>query len=217
MAGPAQPLTSPRHLLAAIALVIAFTIGVRWLGLHLLLPALGGVVGGLAVMVVQFGLILWFGLVRLAGVRLRDVGWRLDGWRRQLAVGAAGFVALSIGLVALLAPLGALDVAATARAIAAYTPGQRVFFAALGVQAALAEETLFRGYLQGALAHRVGVGAAVLATALVFALSHLTLAPVRLLGLVWIGLVLGALRGGDRPLVAPAVAHALLWAVWGDA
>ena len=216
----ARPGAPGGHLVWALVMVAAFTVVVRWLGLDIVMPAAGGTVGGAIVVTVQFGL-LWLGLARIARVSLRDLGWRREHWPRQVAIGLAGALVLSGGLVALMTPLGALDPSATLGTIAGYSPGQRLFFAGLGIQAALAEETLFRGYLQGALTRRTGTVLAATITAALFALSHLSLDPIRCLGLLWIGLVLSALRGaGDtagRSLVAPAVAHAALWALWGDA
>jgi membrane protease YdiL (CAAX protease family) len=57
----------------------------------------------------------------------------------------------------------------------------------------------------------------ILLTAVVFAFYHLKVSPQALLGKLVIGIVLGALRGRDRPLTAPAIAHVLLWAVLGTA
>jgi len=214
---PAAASDRASNLAWALVLVAAFTVLVRWLGLDVIAPAAGVVAGGLIVMGLQFGVVLWLGLGRIGRVSLRDLGWRTEHWPHQVALGVVGAAVLSAGLVILLTPLGALDPMATLDTIGGYSMGQRAFFAAVGIQAALAEETLFRGYLQAALMRRTGAAAATAITAALFALSHLSLSPIRLLGLFWIGLVLGALRGRDRPLIAPAVAHALLWAVWGNA
>jgi membrane protease YdiL (CAAX protease family) len=86
----------------------------------------------------------------------------------------------------------------------------------VGVHIALFEESVFRGYLQPALVHRLGRWGGLLATAVVFAAwhpphFHLTGFLVRL----GRGFVTGLLRGADRPLFAAVVAHALLWPVVG--
>ena len=196
-------------MLLPLALVAAFTILVRWLGLHVIFPALGPP-GGVLVLAIQFGLIAI--ALRLGGIRLADLGWVRARWTREVAAGLAGMLAISAGLLA----FGG-HASETLSTIAGFSLGERARFAAIGIQAALAEETIFRGWLQGALTPRTGLAAAIAITAAVFALSHLSLAPARLVGLCWIGVVLGVLRGGRRPLWAPAIAHAVLWAAWGDA
>jgi hypothetical protein len=53
---------------------------------------------------------------------------------------------------------------------------------------------------------------AVLMTAAIFAVGHLQFRCLRLLELLYQGLIFGVLRGADRTLFASGTAHALLWA-----
>ncbi len=96
--------------------------------------------------------------------------------------------------------------------------------AALGalLVAAVWEEALFRGMLQGALLHRLSLrtrwlglsGANVLASAL-FCLAHLYLhAAILLPGVFVASLALGALRERTEGLAWPIVAHAGLNLAW---
>jgi membrane protease YdiL (CAAX protease family) len=97
-----------------------------------------------------------------------------------------------------------------------YSPSQRGLFAIVGVAIALLEESLFRGYLQQELTARVGFPLAMLLTAAVYALYHFPMIqPVSVAARFGQGLVYGALRGRDRSLVTPALAHALCWAFVG--
>ena len=74
---------------------------------------------------------------------------------------------------------------------------------------------MFRGYLQPSLCARLGTTGGLVATALIFSLYHLPRAFPMLLGRLFLGLVFGALRGRERPLWAPAIAHALVWVIIG--
>jgi membrane protease YdiL (CAAX protease family) len=77
------------------------------------------------------------------------------------------------------------------------------------------EETLLRGYLQPAFIARWGTVAGILMTAAGFALYQLNPRPYALAAKFAFGIILGVLKGRDRSLFAPAVAHALLWNIVG--
>jgi len=62
---------------------------------------------------------------------------------------------------------------------------------------------------------RMGPSGGVLVTAAFLSIYHLGFAPLRLFDLFLIGLVYGVLRGRNRSLLAPAIAHGLCWAVLG--
>jgi membrane protease YdiL (CAAX protease family) len=120
-------------------------------------------------------------------------------------------------LLLVVIPAGGGDTGETWARITSYGMGERMFFLFIGLQASFIEESLFRGYLQPILSRRVGAVAAWLLTAILFGVSHLSIDPLRLAGITFIGLVYGALRLGDRSLVAPSVAHTLTWLIWGFA
>jgi membrane protease YdiL (CAAX protease family) len=87
-----------------------------------------------------------------------------------------------------------------------------VAFFAFGV-AAWVEENLFRGYLQPLLATRLPLQVAIVVQAALFSVAHLGYTTnLMYFGSAFVsGLILGALRGRGRNLVAPYVAHSLLW------
>ena len=79
------------------------------------------------------------------------------------------------------------------------------------VPVVLGEEVVWRGLVQGALARRLGAGAAALAAAPLYAVAHAPVgSPMLLLAALACGLVWGGLRAATAGLIAPLVAH-LLW------
>lgn len=80
--------------------------------------------------------------------------------------------------------------------------------ALLAVAAGVGEELLFRGVIQGALAHRFGMGAGLALAATLFGFLHpITLAYVLIAGLL--GAYLGAVWIASGNLLVVMVAHAL--------
>lgn len=73
--------------------------------------------------------------------------------------------------------------------------------------AGIAEEALFRGVVQAALADAWGTAPAVAAAAVLFGLAHFVTAAYAVAGVV-VGIVLGALFATTGDLTAPIVAHA---------
>ncbi len=203
-----------KKVLHALLLVAVYTFYVRigqqvvdeWIGRG---PGKG--VGALVV----FGLILGLGLFVAAKLRPRDVGWRFDNFGRDLLLGVLGLAALAAGLVALLLVFRGVRPTDVLAGVVDTPWRERVLFLGIGLGAALAEETLFRGYLQSALAETMGLAAGIALTAMVFAVSHLQLTAVALIAKLYAGLVFGVLRGKERSLVAPATAHVLYWVTFG--
>ena len=72
--------------------------------------------------------------------------------------------------------------------------------------AAVAEELLFRGFLQGALEHRRGRWPAIILTSLLFAVLH---DPWRLVPVFFIGVLLGYLTSRGGSIYYAMVAHAV--------
>jgi len=166
----------------------------------------------------EIGLVLRLWMGRFARLSLREAGWR--GFAgRDVASGVLGFVVAAIVLICNHAvESGFADVIAYfADTIAHYTPQQRLFFALMGVIAAVPEETIFRGILQPTLQTKLGRWSGIVLTALIFAVYHVQFAfalPV-VIGHTCTGLILGLLRERTGTLWAPAIAHALMWIVLG--
>ena len=171
---------------------------------------------------VPFALFLlgWFALlsVGLIGggiVWLTQTSWQELGWRRESLVKAIG-----LGILGFVLNIVALMTLALIQGGAGQPPDYvspsltrflLVTFFAFGI-AAWIEENLFRGYLQPLLAQRVNLWMAVVIQAAIFTATHLGYATG--LNLVYIfvsGLIFGWLRGRERNLVAPYLAHALGW------
>jgi membrane protease YdiL (CAAX protease family) len=156
-------------------------------------------------------------LARLGRTNLRDLGWRTDAPLRHVVVGVAGGVFLVLataGLVGIVAPGG---VESLLSAVVSWTPRQRLLFVIIGIGAAFSEETIFRGWLQRALAERMGTWPGLLLCALIFAAMHLAFRPAALAVKLIFGVVLGALALRTRSLVPSAVAHAVAWSLLGFA
>lgn len=163
-----------------------------------------------AVAVVQIALVLLF--VRRVPATLGELGWRVDRPALRVAQGLGGFAVIAAVMVSV---LRALDV--PLEGLLAFMPGQRVTFVMIGLLAAFVEETVFRGMIQPSLqSTRLGPIGGLVATAVIFDLYHLALAPVALVIKLTIGLVLGVLRWRTGTLVAGAIAHALVWIVFGS-
>jgi membrane protease YdiL (CAAX protease family) len=85
-----------------------------------------------------------------------------------------------------------------------------------GLAASFIEETFYRGWMQTLFARRWG-GAAIPLTSLLFALSHLFVAPSWLrVATFFPGLVMGILRRRNGSVLPSIVYHAVcnVWAVW---
>jgi len=195
-----------KRLAHALVLVVVYALMVfvvsprlyGWVG-----PPVGMVIGALVI----FGGILWLGLFRATGLRPRDVGWRFDRFWRDVSIGVIGFVGLAAGFCVLMWAWQGVAPPELLASVARMPMGRRMMALGIGLGAALAEETLYRGYLQPA--------AGLVPTAVVFSFGHLNFTPLALASHFWSGLVFGALRGRDRSLVAPATAHVLFWTVFG--
>lgn len=81
------------------------------------------------------------------------------------------------------------------------------FFITASIAAPLFEEFLFRGFLLASLTSLVSVNGAIVGSALVFALAHLSLSEV--LPLFVLGLVLGVVYTRSQNLLAPMLLHGL--------
>jgi membrane protease YdiL (CAAX protease family) len=169
------------------------------------------VVGSLDLLVsIRLGLMKW------GRLRLAEIGWSRLVPARDLALGLLGGAA-AIGLVfaSMALFLGVPVTAQLLRKLGSFRPEQRVLFVLMGVYAAFAEETIFRGYLQPGLQRRLGRVGGLLAGAVLFSIYHLKFRPLALVSKALVGLVLGGLRDRTGSVWASAIAHALIWIVMG--
>ncbi len=166
--------------------------------------------GASAVALVVRGLILEAGRLKPA-----DIGWRRERPGRAIALGLLGAAAATASLLLAAGAFGA-DLGEGLHQMLHYSVSQRILFASVGLSLALAEESAFRGFLQPQLVQRMGLPAGYALTAVFFACWHFPLFHVdSMLARFGQGLVFGALRGRDRSLVTPVIAHATYWAFVG--
>ena len=166
----------------------------------------------------EIGVVLRLGMCRYARLSFREVGWR--GFAlRDVAYGALGFALYAITVTCNIAAENGFSdtIAYIADRVAHNTPQQRVFFALMGLIAAVPEETIFRGIMQPTLQNKVGRWSGILLTAIIFAVYHVhfEFALPRVISHSCHGLILGLLRERTGTLWAPAIAHALMWIIFG--
>ena len=86
-----------------------------------------------------------------------------------------------------------------------------------GIAAAFIEETFYRGWLQTLWVRKWGAWVAIPLTSLLFALSHLFIAPSWLrVATFFPGLIMGVLRHRNGSILPSIIYHAVcnIWAVW---
>lgn len=101
-----------------------------------------------------------------------------------------------------------------------FSPLRLLVFSFFGFAvAAYQEESLFRGALQDSLTGKFGSSKAIFFQAAIFSITHIGYYPVTnfssYLNPLIAGLILGFLRYRRGNLVAPAVAHGLVWTSLG--
>lgn len=163
-------------------------------------------------LVVGVGVFCVIGLLLVGRMRWRDLGWR-DLSLAQVALGVGGFAITAAVFAGFLIAATDMALASLIESAASFTWRERLLGLLIGITASIVEESLFRGYLQPSLCKRLGTAGGVVITALLFSLTHVPGTIVAFLGRLIIGLGLGVLRGQDRPLWAPAIAHTLIWVI----
>lgn len=162
------------------------------------------------------GLLLIAGLLRIGRLDWRAIGWRLDGWPKELAIGlgiAAIFALLQFGFI-IPATGGAerSDVVANLAQIGEgpVAIGSMLLFQLMGPTI---EEFWFRGLLLNGVAYLAGRGnvgkvIAVAVTTLLFALSHGYQGVAGMIDTgLYGGLTLSLLYFWRKSLIAPIAAH----------
>jgi membrane protease YdiL (CAAX protease family) len=166
----------------------------------------------------EIGVVLGLWMRRYARLSFREAGWTGLALR-DVGYGVLGFALFAIVVTCVFAAEDGFNDAITyiADKIAHYTPQQRALFALMGLIAAIPEETIFRGILQPTLQRKVGRWSGILLTAVIFALYHVhfVFALPRIISHLCWGLILGLLRERTGTLWAPAIAHALMWIIFG--
>ncbi|AKT37632.1 CPBP family intramembrane glutamic endopeptidase [Chondromyces crocatus] len=220
--GARFPQGSRAHLLHALSLValcaglaVGSTLLARTfyggdLGLLSGSPASFAALGAQVALVVVIG---WGWLLRFGRVSLRDLGFR-DLSVKQLLLGIAAVVPSLVCIGSMLTMVG-MTPPALLDAILAQPWQARLLCLGVGLVTAVAEESVFRGYLQPSLAARLGMAGGVIGTALLFSMIHLSQSWAQVASRFLLGLIFGLLRGGDQPLWAPVIAHTLVWVVIG--
>ena len=178
-------------------------------------PALALIAALLLCDVVGTNLALW----KIGRQTPRTLGWIAQHVGRDVVLGIGGFVVCAAFFALVMLALGGQEaIDEVTSGIAGYTVAQRVSFVVIGVfGACAAEESLYRGYLQPALARKLGVVGGVVVTALLFSALHFNPNPVSLVVKFFFGVIYGVLALRTGSLVAPGVTHALVWAVIGAA
>ena len=217
------PVGSGARLAHALLLVVLLAM-TRVVGFLLLARITGrgdlGVINGwtfaalLAASVLSLGGVIGLGLLVWGRVSLAELGWRAERIGPDLLRGAVGGAACS-GIVLLISMSRGATATETLQGWWEVPFLERLLGMLIGVEAALTEETLFRGDLQPTVQRILGRGAGQILTAVLFALYHLQFGLWGLLGKTAFGLVFGLLRDRTGRLVSPAVAHWISWTVLG--
>ena len=217
------PVGSGARLAHALLLVVLLAT-TRVVGFLLLARITGrgdlGVINGwtfaalLAASVLSLGGVIGLGLLVWGRVSLAELGWRAERIGPDLLRGALGGAACC-GIVLLISMSRGATATETLQGWWEVPFLERLLGMLIGVEAALTEETLFRGDLQPTVQQILGRGAGQILTAVLFALYHLQFGLWGLLGKTAFGLVFGLLRDRTGRLISPAVAHWISWTVLG--
>ena len=150
------------------------------------------------------------GIFWLSQTSLDDLGWKRKGMGKIIVFGLIGCQLLSMNTIAWSfiggnRELPELFLPSITRALMVV-----IFGFALP---AWVEEVLFRGYLQPLLAKSTKLWIAILIQAVVFTIAHIGwfTSWTGFASAFVSGLILGWLRGRDRSLIIPFLAHGLLW------
>ena len=217
------PVGSGARLAHALLLVVLLAT-TRVVGFLLLARITGrgdlGVINGwtfaalLAASVLSLGGVIGLGLLVWGRVSLAELGWRAERLGPDLLRGAVGGAACC-GIVLLISMSRGATAIETLQGWWEVPFLERLLGMLIGIEAALTEETLFRGDLQPTVQQILGRGAGQILTAVLFALYHLQFGLWGLLGKTAFGLVFGLLRDRTGRLISPAVAHWISWTVLG--
>lgn len=148
------------------------------------------------------------------GEPLTAIGWRFDRLGREAGIGAALFLPVFIGAGLLGATLQRAGFSTPSLPPTALLPGdravERLLSLALVAVVAVAEETIFRGYLMLRFKTITGSTRAALGlSSVIFALGHGYQGTAGILTVGVLGMIFGAVYLWRGSLVAPVVMHFL--------
>ncbi len=209
-------------ILVLLLAILTFVFGFRIIASYIFAPeevvwdgSASSLVVALILGSLSFVVVLWFGLLRVGRLRFQDLGWRAAAVGPTAMQGLLGFI-VALAVVLGISVIGGAALPDLLATLAQYTWKQRCLFFIIGVNAALIEESLFRGYLQPALINRLGTSSGILATAVIFAFYHLNFGLMGLSGKLLLGLIYGVLRDKTNSLLPAGIAHFLVWFVIGS-
>lgn len=157
---------------------------------------------------------LVFYLIWRNGESPGQIGWTSRGLKREILWGVLLFVPVSFGASALENALHAAGLSAPPKPpgfLVAAGPAKVILGVALVTVVALAEETVFRGYLLLRFMAVTGrSAAAVLLSAVIFSLGHGYEGVAGLLTVLFLGIVLAVVYLWRQSLTAPMVMHFLI-------
>lgn len=187
----------------AISLFVIGQVNVRFT-----LTAISSILNDLALVL----LILYF--IRINGERLRDIGWTADRAGREIVLGIVLFLPVFLFTNLLDQVLSNAGFSAPAKmpSFLQATGIPKIILATVLVTVvAIAEETIFRGYLLlrfvGIMGHTLP---AVLLSSLVFSLGHGYEGTAGMISIFTLGAIFSAVYLWRRSLIAPMVMHFLI-------
>ncbi len=161
-----------------------------------------------------FGTLVVFFLWR-NGEPLSQIGWELGGIKKEAALGACLFLPVLVGISAIEQAFGSLGLQShmshVPKFLTAKGPMEILLACVLVIIVAIAEETIFRGYLILRLKGLTGSRtASVILSSALFALGHgyEGLANVAAIGIL--GIILALIYLWRKSLAAPIVIHLLI-------
>lgn len=172
--------------------------------------------------------LILLGFLRVAGLRLGDIGWKIPQgsalWLLQCLIGVAAGALLGFLDLYVIAPLsrtvalrlGVQHYLSSSNASMTQGSSLAVWLITLILLAPIVEESIYRGYAITQLRDKIGLAWAVVVPSLFFGLLHWGLGLDGMINAVLVGALLAGLFLWRRMLIAPAVAHAVvnLMALW---
>ncbi len=159
------------------------------------------------------GLVLFF--LWRNGEPLASIGWKLNGLKKETALGVALFLPAMVGLSlaeGVFQKLGlSTHMTHLPEFLTAVGPLEMLLACVLVIVVAIVEETIFRGYLLLRFNNLTGsISASILISSVLFSIGHGYEGPANLVTLGLLGIILALICIRRKSLVAPTVLHMLI-------